>query len=138
MCSWQGVLPCHDFNREPTVQENTMIRLKRIYDPFSRGDGKRVLVDRLWPRGVKKENAHIDEWLKDIAPSDALRKWFSHDPSRWKEFKKRYHDELKDKKELLEGLLADSRKGTVTLLFGAKDIEYNNAAVIKEVLAKKS
>ena len=115
-----------------------MIRLKRIYDPFSRGDGKRVLVDRLWPRGIKKENAHIDEWLKDIAPSDALRKWFSHDPSRWKEFKKRYHDELKDKKELLKQLLADSRKGTVTLLFGSKDIEHNNAIVIKEVLAKKS
>jgi len=115
-----------------------MIKLKRIYDPSSREDGKRVLVDRLWPRGIKKENAHIDEWLKDIATSDALRKWFSHDPSRWKEFKKRYHDELKDKKELLEGLLADSRKGTVTLLFGSKDIEHNNAIVIKEVLAKKS
>jgi uncharacterized protein YeaO (DUF488 family) len=115
-----------------------MIKLKRIYDPSSREDGKRVLVDRLWPRGIKKENAHIDEWLKDIAPSDALRKWFSHDPSRWKEFKKRYHDELKDKKELLKQLLADSRKGTVTLLFGSKDIEHNNAIVIKEVLAKKS
>ena len=114
------------------------MKLKRIYDPFSGGDGKRVLVDRLWPRGIKKENAHIDEWLKDIAPSDALRKWFSHDPSRWKEFKKRYHDELKDKKELLKQLLADSRKGTVTLLFGSKDIEHNNAIVIKEVLAKKS
>ena len=115
-----------------------MIKLKRIYDPSSREDGKRVLVDRLWPRGIKKENAHIEEWLKDIAPSDALRKWFSHDPSRWKEFKKRYHDELKDKKELLKQLLADSRKGTVTLLFGSKDIEHNNAIVIKEVLAKKS
>jgi len=115
-----------------------MIRLKRIYDPFSREDGKRVLVDRLWPRGLRKENAHIDEWIKDIAPSDALRKWFSHDPSRWEEFKKRYNDELKGKKELLKELLADSRKGTVTLLFAAKDIERNNAVLIKEVLAKKS
>lgn len=114
-----------------------MIKLKRIYDPYSRQDGKRVLVDRLWPRGIKKENAHIDKWLKDIAPSDALRKWFSHDSSRWKEFKKRYNDELKDKKELLKELLADSRKDTVTLLFGAKDIEHNNAVVIKEALAKK-
>ena len=115
-----------------------MIRLKRIYDPYSRGDGKRVLVDRLWPRGIKKENAHIDEWLKDIAPSDALRKWFSHDPSKWKDFKKMYKDELKDKKELLKELLDDSKKGTVTLLFGAKDIEHNNAVVIKEALAKQS
>jgi uncharacterized protein YeaO (DUF488 family) len=115
-----------------------MIRLKRIYDPFSQEDGKRILVDRLWPRGMKKENAHIDEWLKDIAPSDALRKWFSHDPSRWKEFKKRYKDELKDRGELLKELLADSRKGTITLLFGAKDIEYNNAVVIKEALERMS
>jgi len=115
-----------------------MIKLKRIYDPFSREDGKRVLVDRLWPRGLKKENAHIDEWLKDIAPSDALRKWFSHDPSRWEQFRKRYNDELKDKQGLLSELRADSRKGTVTLLFAAKDIEHNNAMVIKEVLAKKS
>ena len=116
---------------------STMIKLKRIYDPFSKEDGKRVLVDRLWPRGVKKENAHIDEWLKDIAPSDALRKWFSHDPSRWEEFKKKYNNELKDKNELLKELLADSRKGTVTLLFAAKDIGHNNAVVIKEALAKK-
>lgn len=115
-----------------------MIKLKRIYDPSSREDGNRVLVDRLWPRGVRKEDAHIDKWLKDIAPSDALRKWYSHDPSRWEEFKQRYTNELKDKKELLEGLLADSRKGAVTLLFGARDIEHNNAVVIKEVLAKKS
>ncbi|HXX81678.1 MAG TPA: DUF488 domain-containing protein [Thermodesulfovibrionales bacterium] len=114
-----------------------MIKLKRIYDPFSREDGKRVLVDRLWPRGIKKEDAHIDEWLRDIAPSDTLRKWFSHDPSRWEEFKKRYNAELKDKRKLLEELLADSRKGTVTLLFGAKDIERNNAVVIKEALEKK-
>lgn len=114
-----------------------MIKLKRIYDPFSREDGKRVLVDRLWPRGIKKDEAHIDKWLKDIAPSDALRKWFSHDPSRWEEFKKRYNAELKDKKELLEELLSDSRKGTVTLLFGAKDTEHNNAVVIKEALGRK-
>ena len=114
-----------------------MIKMKRIYDPFSREDGKRVLVDRLWPRGLKKEEAHIDEWLRDIAPSDALRKWFSHDPSRWEEFKKMYKDELKDKKELLKKLLTYSKKGTVTLLFAAKDTEHNNAVVIKEVLRKR-
>jgi len=114
-----------------------MIKLKRIYDPFSPEDGKRVLVDRLWPRGVKKKKAHIDEWLKDIAPSDALRKWFSHDPSRWEEFKARYKDELKDRKALLKGLLADAKKGTLSLLFGAKDTEHSNAMVLKEVLEKQ-
>jgi len=114
-----------------------MIKVKRTYDPFSHEDGKRILVDRLWPRGIKKEDAHIDEWLRDIAPSNALRKWFSHDPSRWEEFKKRYNAELKEKKELLEKLLTDSRKGTVTLLFGAKDTEHNNAVVIKKALEKR-
>ena len=127
-------LPCHDLHCELAP----MIKLKRIYDPFSPEDGKRILVDRLWPRGIKKKDTHIDEWLKDIAPSDALRKWFSHDPSRWEEFKRRYTNELKDKKELLKELLADSKKSTVTLVFGAKDIERNNAVVIEEVLAKKS
>ena len=130
-------LPCHDFHRKLTVRGTSMIKLKRIYDPFSREDGKRILVDRLWPRGIKREHAHIDEWLKDIAPSNALRKWFSHEPSRWGEFKKNYNEELKGKEELLKRLLADSRKGTVTLLFGAKDIEHNNAVVIKEAVEKK-
>lgn len=113
-----------------------MIKIKRIYDPASKDDGKRILVDRLWPRGVKKEKAEIDEWLKDIAPSDELRKWFSHDPSKWQEFKNRYRKELKDKdkSELFEELIKTARKGEVTLLFSARDIVHNNAVVLKELL----
>lgn len=111
-----------------------MVKVKRIYDPPSKDDGRRVLVDRLWPRGIKKENAMIDEWLKDIAPSDELRKWFSHEPSKWEEFKRRYREELKDKKGLIERLRSEARRGRVTLLFAAKDREHNNAVVLKEVI----
>ena len=113
-----------------------MITLKRIYDPVSKDDGTRILVDRLWPRGVKKEQAAIDEWLKDIAPSDELRKWFSHDPSKWQEFKNKYKKELKGKNkfELLEQLKKTAEKGKVTVLFSAKDIAHNNAVVLKELL----
>jgi uncharacterized protein YeaO (DUF488 family) len=112
-----------------------MLRIKRIYDPASPEDGKRILVDRLWPRGLKKEEAKIDEWLKEIAPSDELRKWFSHDPSRYQEFKKRYTKELKQKKELLEQIRNEAKKGTVTLLFSAKDPEHNNATALEELLS---
>ena len=94
-----------------------MIKIKRIYDPVSKDDGKRILVDRLWPRGLKKEKAVIDEWLKDIAPSDELRKWFSHDPSKWEEFKKRYRKELEDRQETIRDLRTEARRKTVTLLF---------------------
>jgi len=111
-----------------------MIKLKRIYDPYAGSDGKRVLVDRLWPRGIKKEAARLDLWLKDIAPSDALRKWFAHDPSRWQEFKKRYRKELEDRQELISDLRAEARRKTVTLLFSAKDTERNNAVALKEII----
>lgn len=113
-----------------------MILLKRVYDPVSQRDGKRILVDRLWPRGLEKEKAVIDEWMKDIAPSDELRKWFSHDPAKWQEFKDRYKMELKggDKPELMEHLRKITRKGKVTLLFSAKDIVHNNAVALKELL----
>ena len=111
-----------------------MLKIKRIYDPVSRDDGKRILVDRLWPRGIKKDQARIDEWLKDIAPSDELRKWFSHDPSKWREFKRRYIKELKDKSNLIENLRAEAKKGNITLLFSARDIEHNNAVVLMEVV----
>ncbi|MBI5055652.1 MAG: DUF488 domain-containing protein [Nitrospirae bacterium] len=114
-----------------------MVRLKRIYDPPSPSDGRRVLVDRLWPRGIKKEDAKIDLWLKDIAPGNELRKWFSHGPAKWPEFRKRYREELKDRPALLKLLREELRKGTVTLLFAAKDIEHNNAVVLKEVLSKR-
>lgn len=114
-----------------------MLKLKRIYDPPSKGDGKRVLVDRLWPRGIRKEDARVDEWLKDIAPSDELRRWFSHDPSKWEEFKRRYKEELKDKREIIERLKTEAKKGMVTLLYAAKDEEHNNAVVLKEVVDQK-
>jgi uncharacterized protein YeaO (DUF488 family) len=111
-----------------------MVKTKRAYDPVSRGDGKRILVDRLWPRGIKKEAARIDEWLKDIAPSDDLRKWFAHDPAKWPEFQKRYADELKNKPELVKRLKTETKEGTVTLLFAAKDAEHNNAVALKELI----
>ena len=113
-----------------------MIRVKRVYDPPDRGDGKRILVDRLWPRGIRKENLRTDEWLREIAPSDKLRKWFSHDPKKYEEFKKRYSEELEDKSEILERIKSESRKGTVTILFSAKDTEHNNATVLRELLSK--
>jgi uncharacterized protein YeaO (DUF488 family) len=112
-----------------------MIKIKRAYDEPSPEDGRRVLVDRLWPRGLTKEKARIDEWLKELAPSTELRKWYSHDPAKWKEFKKRYRDELRGKEASLDGLKADARKGTVTLLFSSRETELNNAEALKEFLA---
>jgi len=111
-----------------------MIRIKRVYDPPAPDDGRRVLVDRLWPRGVARVEARIDEWLKEIAPSDDLRKWFGHDPGRWEGFRQRYRDELKSHAEILGRLRGESKKGTVTLLFAAKDVEHNNAVVLIETL----
>ena len=111
-----------------------MLKIKRIYDPRSRDDGKRILVDRLWPRGIKKDEAKIDEWLKDIAPSDALRKWFAHDPDRWPAFREKYRKELKDKKDIVDRLRKDAKKGKITLLFSAKDRDHNNAAALKDVI----
>ena len=113
-----------------------MVKIKRIYDPVSSDDGKRILIDRLWPRGIKKEKAKIDEWLRDVAPSDELRKWFSHDPSKYQEFKKRYVKELEKKSELLEKIKKEAKKEAVTLLFSAKDTEHNNATALKEILSR--
>ncbi len=112
-----------------------MIKTKRAYDPASADDGKRILVDRLWPRGLKKEKARIDEWLKDIAPSTELRKWYSHDPDKWEEFKKRYKNEIKDKKSILDELKAESRKQTITLIFSSREAQLNNAEALKEFLS---
>jgi uncharacterized protein YeaO (DUF488 family) len=114
-----------------------VIKIKRIYDPPSGDDGKRVLIDRLWPRGISKDEAQIDEWLKEIAPSDELRKWFGHDPGKWKEFRKRYTNELTEKKDLLGRLAEESKEETLTLLFAAKDTAHSNAAVIRELLSGK-
>jgi uncharacterized protein YeaO (DUF488 family) len=113
------------------------IRLKRVYEKPARADGRRVLVDRIWPRGLKKEEARIDQWLREISPSTRLRKWFGHDPVRWKEFKERYAAELDDQREQVEQLAQEARKGTLTLLFGAKDSEHNNAVALKEYLQAK-
>jgi len=114
-----------------------VIRIKRIYEPATEEDGFRILIDRLWPRGIKKEKAKIDMWLKEIAPSNELRKWFSHDPEKWKEFKKKYAKELAAKPELLKKMRQIEReKGTVTLLYSARDLEHNNAATLKAVLEK--
>jgi uncharacterized protein YeaO (DUF488 family) len=111
-----------------------MITIKRIYDPPGRGDGKRVLVDRLWPRGLSKDTAHVDEWLKELAPSNELRTWFGHDPGKWDEFRTRYIQELENHKDLVERLHAEAEKETVTLLYAAKDTEHNNAVVLKELI----
>ena len=114
------------------------ILTKRIYDPPEKKDGVRILVDRLWPRGLKKEKAVIHEWLKDVAPSDGLRKWFSHDPEKWQEFKRRYFKELEEKNDLVKRIEEKGRNQTVTFLYGAKDPKYNNALALKEYLESEN
>ncbi|HEX9511201.1 MAG TPA: DUF488 domain-containing protein [Puia sp.] len=108
------------------------MKIKRVYEKPGKEDGKRILVDRLWPRGLTKEKASIDLWLKEIAPSTELRKWFGHDPDKWKEFQKRYHQELKNNKDQVSILKEEIKKGVVTLVYGAKDEEHNEALVLKE------
>ncbi len=111
-----------------------MIRTKRVYLPPEPGDGTRVLVDRLWPRGLKKADAAIDLWLKEVAPSRELRAWFGHDPEKWPEFVRRYHAELEQRPEAVERLLALAGSGPLTLLFAARDPEHNNAVALKAYL----
>ena len=110
------------------------IQVKRVYDDKSKDDGYRVFVDRLWPRGVSKEDAHFDEWMKELAPSNELRKWFDHQPERFEEFSKRYKKELEDHKKELDKLRSKAKSDKITLLFAAKDTKMNNAVVIKTVL----
>lgn len=110
------------------------LRLKRAYEPPAADDGVRILIDRLWPRGVSKEHAALDEWMKDIAPSAELRQWFGHDPARWPEFQRRYRAELRQHGDALERIRALARTKTVTLVFSAHDEEHNDAVVLKEVL----
>ena len=112
-----------------------MFKIKRVYDTPSKDDGFRVLVDRIWPRGLSKETARIDLWLREIAPSAGLRKWFGHDPAKWPTFKTRYEKELDSKSALIEELLTlEKNYGIVTLVYGARDTEHNNAVVLKEYL----
>ncbi len=114
------------------------INVKRAYDKAAKSDGFRILVDRLWPRGLKKESAKIDLWLKEIAPSTKLRQWFNHDPQKWQEFQKRYAIELKSKGELIDLILKHVKQHNVTLIFGSKEIEHNNAIALQKLLLKKS
>jgi uncharacterized protein YeaO (DUF488 family) len=111
------------------------IQIKRIYEPPARSDGTRILVDRLWPRGVARDEAHIDAWVKDVAPSDALRRWYSHDPGKWLQFRARYIAELKQNPAVVELQDLDAKSKTLTLLFAAKDNLRNNATVLREFLS---
>ena len=112
----------------------TDVRLKRIYEAADPGDGERVLVERLWPRGVRKADARLDDWVKEVAPSDELRQWYGHDPARWPEFRQRYRAELAERAELLADLRRRAEPGPLTLVFAARDRERNSAAVLAEVL----
>jgi len=111
-----------------------MVKLKRAYEPADLGDGFRILVDRLWPRGVSKEKAKIDLWLREIAPSTELRKWFGHDPEKWDEFQERYRAELKDKGDLVDQIKAAASRGPITLIYSAHDEEHNDAVVLQKFL----
>ncbi len=114
------------------------LKIKRAYEEPARGDGFRVLVDRLWPRGIKKEDARIDVWLREAAPSTDLRKWYGHDPKKWEEFKKKYFQELDAKQEILTPIRLELKKRSVTLVFSSKEERFNNAVALKEYLQKKA
>jgi uncharacterized protein YeaO (DUF488 family) len=112
------------------------IRIKRVYEEPDKDDGVRILVDRLWPRGLTKEKARVDLWLKEIAPSTELRKWFDHDPTKWKSFRGRYETEIRHKDDLIKVLNQKAREGTITLIYGARDEKHNEALVLKYILEK--
>ena len=112
-----------------------MIKLKRVYAPVDRGEGRRFLIDRVWPRGIRKDAAGVEAWVKDAAPSDALRKWFGHDPSRWPEFQRRYRAELEARPEVLAELLDAARQGDITLVYSARDEEHNQAVLEERLRA---
>ena len=114
------------------------VKLKRAYEAPAAEDGTRILVDRLWPRGIKKADAALDLWMKDVAPSTGLRQWFGHETDRWQEFRRRYVDELRQKSDLVDELRALARKGPITLVFGAHDQTHNDAVVLREILLDDS
>jgi uncharacterized protein YeaO (DUF488 family) len=116
------------------VKRTSDIRIKRAYEPAAKADGARILVDRLWPRGVTKDALSIERWTKEIGPSDALRRWFGHDPERWEEFRRRYVAELAKQTALLEELRGVARDGVLTLVYGARDDAHNNAVVLRGVV----
>lgn len=111
-----------------------MLKLKRAYEPVSKADGMRVLVERLWPRGLSKATLHLDAWLKEVGPSTELRKWFGHDPAKWSEFRTRYFRELDSRPESWQPIQSAARRGTVTLVYSSHDEEHNNAVALKEYL----
>ena len=111
-------------------------KIKRVYEPPAKDDGRRILVDRLWPRGVTKEKAGVDLWLKEIAPSTELRKWFGHDPDKWKRFRGRYETEIKHKDDLIKMLKHKAREGTITLIYAARDEKHNEALVLRQFLQR--
>jgi uncharacterized protein YeaO (DUF488 family) len=114
-----------------------MLQLKRAYEKPSRADGRRVLVERLWPRGLSKARAAVDLWLKDVAPSPELRKWFGHDPARWKQFERRYWKELQGHKAVVDLLRRKASQSTVTLVYAAKDQQHNGALALKEFIERR-
>jgi uncharacterized protein YeaO (DUF488 family) len=114
-----------------------MINLKRAYDPARSTDGTRLLVERLWPRGITKTSLKVKSWLKDVAPSAGLRKWFSHDPAKWDQFRRRYFDELKANPDTWQPILQAARRGTVTLVYSSHDTEHNNAVALQEFLQRR-
>ena len=114
-----------------------MIKIKRVYEPPETDDGSRFLVERLWPRGIKKVDLELHGWLRDVAPSSALRVWFSHDPDKWEQFRLRYYAELDEHPEALRRLLDTARTGNVTLLYSARDTEHNNALALRDYLEKR-
>lgn len=119
------------------MRKVAIVKAKRVYDAIQRSDGPRFLVERLWPRGVKKEKLKLDAWLKEVAPSDGLRRWFGHDPAKWGEFQRRYRAELDENPNAWKQLLDVARQGHVTLLYSARDTEHNNAIVLKDYLAER-
>ena len=119
------------------MRKVAIVKSKRVYDAIQRSDGPRFLVERLWPRGVKKEKLKLDAWLKEVAPSDGLRRWFGHDPAKWDEFQRRYRAELDENPNAWKQLLDVARQGNVTLLYSASDTEHNNAIVLKDYLAER-
>lgn len=114
-----------------------MIRIKRVYEPRVRGDGARILVERLWPRGMRKEALEADSWLKEVAPSTQLRQWFGHQVERWAEFRRRYHAELRTTADVWAPILEAAAKGPVTLLYSARDVDHNGALVLRDFLIKR-
>ena len=121
----------------PSELHMTVIRIKRVYEPSAKEDGARFLVERLWPRGMKKDALHMDAWYKNLAPSGDLRRWFNHDPAKWKEFQRRYRAELADNSAAYQPLLDAAKQGHITLLYSAHDTEHNNAIALKSYLEER-